>query len=122
MAHVIGPQFIALQVEDLGAAKQFYTEQLGLIPTDQGPEHAVVFQTSPIPFAIRTPSVDLSQSTRLGWGVALWLGCEQADSLHDRLRDYRVDIIETPFDGPFGRTFSFMDPFGYRLTLHGTPG
>jgi catechol 2,3-dioxygenase-like lactoylglutathione lyase family enzyme len=78
MAHITGPQFIALQVEDLEAAKRFYTEQLGLLPTEQGPEHAVVFQTSPIPFAIRTPSVDLAGSTWLGLGVALWLGCEQA--------------------------------------------
>lgn len=122
MAHVTGPGFIALQVEDLEAAKQFYTEQLGLIPTDQGPEHAVVFQTSPIPFAIRTPNVDLADSTRLGWGVALWLGCEQVDSLHNRLHEYGVDIIEPLFNGPFGRTFSFVDPFGFRLTLYGTPG
>lgn len=122
MAHVTGPQFIALQVEDLNAAKRFYVEQLGLIPTEQGPEHAVVFQTCPIPFAIRTPNVELADSARLGWGVALWLGCEQADSLHDALRDYGVDIVESPFDGPFGRTFSFEDPFGYRLNLHGTPG
>jgi len=122
MAQVTGPQFVALQVEDLQSAKRFYTEQLGLVPTDEGPEHAVVFQTQPIPFAIRTPSVDLSGSTRLGWGVALWLGCEQADTLHTRLRDYGVEIVEPPYDGPFGRTFSFVDPFGYRLTLHGTPG
>ncbi|WKD27500.1 VOC family protein [Halomonas sp. KG2] len=122
MPHVTGPQFIALQVENLEAAKQFYTEQLGLIPTDQGPEHAVVFQTLPIPFALRTPNINLADSPRLGWGVALWLGCEQADSLHERLRDYGLEIVEPPFNGPFGRTFSFVDPFGYRLTLHGTPG
>lgn len=122
MPSVVGPQFIALQVEDLNAARKFYTEQLGLVATDQGPEHAVVFQTQPIPFAIRTPSVDLQESSRLGWGVALWLGCEQADSLYQRLRAYGVEIVEAPFDGPFGRTFSFVDPFGYRLTLHGTPG
>ncbi|WP_028672130.1 VOC family protein [Saccharospirillum impatiens] len=122
MAHVTGPQFIALQVEDLEAAKRFYTEQLGLTPTDQGPPHAVVFDSTTIPFALRTPNVDLAGSTKLGWGIALWLGCEQADTLHERLKNNGVEIIEPPFDGPFGRTFSVEDPFGYRLTLHGTPG
>lgn len=122
MTQVTGPQFIALQVDDLHAAKQFYTEQLGLAPTEAGPAHAVVFDTHPIPFAIRTPSVDLADSTRLGWGVALWLACEQVDSMHERLKEYGVTIVEAPYDGPFGRTFSFEDPFGYRLTLNGTPG
>ncbi|MDB2448806.1 VOC family protein [bacterium] len=119
---VIGPGFIALQVNDLAAAKAFYTQQLGLVPSAAGPEHAVVFQQGPIPFALRTPNVDLSASAHLGWGVALWLACERADSLYQRLSDYGLEMIEPPFDGPFGRTFSVIDPFGYRLTLFGSAG
>jgi hypothetical protein len=29
-----------------------------------------------------------------------------------------VPIVTEPFDGPFGRTFSFRDPDGYVLTAH----
>lgn len=67
-------------------------------------------------------NVDLSASAHLGWGVALWLACERADSLYQRLSDYGLEMIEPPFDGPFGRTFSLIDPFGYRLTLFGSAG
>jgi len=27
--------------------------------------------------------------------------------------------VTAPFDGPFGRTFSFADPDGYVVTVHG---
>ncbi len=32
-----------------------------------------------------------------------------------------VPIVQQPFDGPFGRTFSFVDPDGYTITVHGAP-
>lgn len=121
-AKVVGPGFISLQVNDLAAAKTFYTEQLGLVPSTDGPPHAVVFQDGAIPFALRTPAVDLNDSKHLGWGLALWLECKQVDSLYRRLEAYGVAIQQSPFDGPFGRTFSMVDPFGYQLTLYGTPG
>ena len=69
----IGPSFIALQVSDLEASARFYTEELGLDRVAQSPPGAVVFATTPIPFALRVPSVDLSEVDHLGWGVALWL-------------------------------------------------
>ena len=28
------------------------------------------------------------------------------------------DVVVDPFDGPFGRTFTFTDPNGYQVTLH----
>ena len=118
MARLIGPDFIALQVRDLAVAQQFYTEQLGLVPAPQSPPNAVVFQTTPIPFAIRTPSVDLDASPHLGWGVALWIACDDADTLHTALVESGVPIVQAPFDGPFGRTFVFRDPDGYMITAH----
>jgi predicted enzyme related to lactoylglutathione lyase len=27
-------------------------------------------------------------------------------------------VVAAPIDGPFGRTFTFADPDGYRITLH----
>ena len=68
----IGPSFIALQVSDLETSARFYTEELGLDRVAQSPPGAVVFATTPIPFALRVPSVDLSEVEHLGWGVALW--------------------------------------------------
>lgn len=118
MAKVTGPDFIALQVRDIQVSRTFYTERLGLVAEQQGPPNAVVFQTQPIAFAIREPSVNLDEVTRLGWGVALWLACDDADALHSSLQSHGTKIVQQPFDGPFGRTFSIADPDGYIVTIH----
>ena len=119
MARVSGPDFVALQVRDLEASARFYEQRLGLERVPQSPPDAVVFATEPIAFAVREPLVDLGAVDRLGWGVALWLGCDDAQTLHDSLVGAGVPIAQEPFDGPFGRTFAFVDPDGYRVTVHG---
>jgi len=118
MATVVGPDFVALQVRDLAASRRFYTEVLGLVVDPHGPPNAVVFRTSPIPFAIRQAAVDLDAVPRLGWGVALWLRTDDADGLHARLVDRGVAIAQPPIDGAFGRQFAFLDPDGYQITVH----
>jgi len=121
MAKLIGPDFIALNVRDLDASRRFYTDILGLGLADRSPPDAVVFDSRPIPFAIRRPVLDLDAVTHLGWGVALWLACDDADALHDRLAAADVPIVAAPADGPFGRFFTFRDPDGYAITAHGAP-
>lgn len=118
---VTGLDFVALQVRDLEASARFYEERLGLERAEQGPPHAVVFATSPIPFAVREPlpGVDLDASDpRPGIGVALWFKADDAQALCDELRRHRVRIVAEPVDGPFGRTFSLEDPDGYVVTVH----
>lgn len=118
---VTGPDFIALQVRDLDRAAEFYETRLGLRRLPAGPPGAVLFDTAPIPFAVREPlpGVDLdAASPRPGTGVALWLHADDAQALHDRLAAAAVPIAAAPFDGPFGRTFTFADPDGYAITVH----
>lgn len=118
MARVIGPDFVALQVRDLEKSRGFYEEILGLEAVPDSPPDAVVFDTEPVPFAIRTPLVDLDATDRLGWGVALWLNCDDADQLHERLVEADTPITQSPIDGNFGRQFSFVDPDGYPIVVH----
>ena len=118
MNKLMGPDFIALQVRDLDLSKRFYTEHLNLVPVDRSPPGAILFQTMPIPFAIRTPMIDLSASERLGWGISIWLACDDADAFHAKLVSAGVKILSGLQDGPFGRFFSFQDPDGYAVTLH----
>ncbi len=118
MAKVKGPDFVALQVRDLEVSRRFYEERMGLEVSSQGPPRAVVFQTEPIPFAVREPLVDLDAVDKLGWGVALWMKCEDAQQLCESLKTEDVQIAQEPFDGPFGRTFAFVDPDGYTITVH----
>ena len=75
-----------------------------------------MFRTEPIPFAVREPMVDLGVVERLGWGVTLWLRTDDAQALHDALRDAGVQIAQAPFDSPFGRAFTLFDPDGYKVT------
>jgi len=121
MPSVTGPDFIALQVRDVEAAASFYETHLGLRRAPAGPPGAIVFTTTPVPFAVRTPlpGVDLDAATpRPGMGVALWLHADDAQGLHDHLASAGVAILSALTDGPFGRTFTFADPDGYAVTIH----
>ena len=118
MGKLIGPDFISLQVRDLEAAKLFYMKHLSLTPADRSPPGAVVFNTAPIPFAIRNPMIDLPAAERLGGGVSIWLACDDADFFHERLKTGGVTILSPLQDGPFGRFFTFQDLDGYAVTLH----
>ncbi len=68
MPHLIGPDFIGIQTEDLDAARTFYTEVVGLKVAAKSPPGAVVFDTKPVPFAVRTPLVELKGTDRLRRG------------------------------------------------------
>jgi predicted enzyme related to lactoylglutathione lyase len=115
-----GPDFISLQVRDLERSAAFYERYLGLVRNPAGPPHAVVFATEPVACAVRDllPGVDLDAVEQPGEGVAVWLHAPDAQAIHDALAGDGVTIVTEPFDGPFGRTFTFADPDGYRITLH----
>ena len=118
-ATVSGPSFLSLQVRDLAASADFYESQLGLVRAPQAPPGAVVFTTSPIPFAVRNPAPETDlDSGQPGLGVALWLVCDDAEALHENLVAAGVTIVTAPFDGPFGKTFVLRDPDGYAVTVH----
>ena len=117
---VTGPDFISLQVRDLGASQAFYEQYLGLVRSQAGPPHAVVFETKPIAFALRDliPGVDLDAVAQPGIGTAIWLHASGVQEIHDALVADGHTIVTAPFDGPFGRTFTLADLDGYQITLH----
>ncbi|MFT3888200.1 MAG: VOC family protein [Arachnia sp.] len=118
---VTGPDFIALQVRNLARAAEFYETRLGLRRTPVAPPGAVVFATTPVPFAVREPlpGVDLDAAQpHPGVGVALWLHCDDAQDLHDSLAALDTTIVRAPEPGPFGLSFTFLDLDGYAITVH----
>lgn len=117
---VTGPDFISLQVRDLEASATFYEQHLGLVRSQAGPPHAVVFATEPIAFAVRdlAPGTDLDAVAQPGVGAAIWLHATDVQAIHDGLAAAGHTIVSAPIDGPFGRTFTFADPDGYQVTLH----
>lgn len=117
---VTGPDFVSLQVRDLDASQAFYEQYLGLVRSPAGPPHAVVFDTKPVAFALRDllPGTDLDTVPQPGLGVALWLHATDVQAIHDALAAAGHPIASAPIDGPFGRTFTLIDPDGYQVTLH----
>ena len=117
---VTGPDFIALQVRDLERAANFYESVVGLTRAPVSPPHAVVFTTSPIAFAVRdaAPGVDLDSIAQPGLGVALWMHDPDVSALHTAVVAAGAKVAQEPFDGPFGKTFTFLDPDGYAITVH----
>lgn len=115
-----GPDFISLQSRDRELSAAFYEKHLGLVRVQNAPPHAVVFATTPIAFAIRDlmPGVDLDAATAPGAGISLWMHASDTQSIHDALVADGQPIAVEPFNGPFGRTFAFIDPDGYQVTLH----
>ncbi|MEU1217119.1 VOC family protein [Streptomyces sp. NPDC005790] len=85
---VTGPDFISLQARDLDASQAFYEQYLGLVRSQTGPSHAVVFDMKPIASALRDviPGTDLASVAQPGIGAAIWL--------------------------------TFADPDGYQITVH----
>jgi len=117
---VTGPDFISFQATDLNASREFYERYLGLVRSQAGPPHAVVFETTPIAFALRdlVPGTELTSVAQPGVGAAIWLHATDVQAIHDALDADGHTIVSAPIDGPFGRTFTFADPDGYHVTLH----
>jgi predicted enzyme related to lactoylglutathione lyase len=117
---VTGPDFISLQVRDLQRSATFYEQYLGMARSQAGPPHAVVFDTTPAAFAVRdvVEGLDLAAIPQPGQGIAVWLHATDTQAIHDALAAAGTTIVVDPFDGPFGRTFTFTDPDGYQITLH----
>lgn len=122
MAKLRGPDFISLQVRDFAAARAFYTETLGL-PVDSrfDTPDFVLFDTNSIPFALSATKVNLDEAPQPGWGVTLWIDCDNVDQLHATLIAAGTTIITPPYDSPFGRAFVFADRDGYRITANQNP-
>ncbi|HET8845950.1 MAG TPA: VOC family protein [Ktedonobacteraceae bacterium] len=122
MAKLLGPDFMSLQVRDLSASRAFYTDILGFTVDERfdTPEF-VLFETNSIPFALAAARVNLDEAPQPGWGMALWIDCDQVDELHATLTAEGATIVTPPYDGPFGRTLVFADPDGYRITANKNP-
>jgi len=113
--------FVSLQVSNLDASRQFYTEVLGFEPLATEQPDACVFATqSGAVFAIRKPMVDLQAVDRLGWGVGLWFNVTHLDEFLHRIHG-QATLVRGIQATPFGNTAVIADPDGYTLTLLEVP-
>lgn len=119
-AGISGPGFVSLQVRDVAAAADFYEHTIGLKRDPQEFPGVVAFLSSPIPFAVRpqAPGMNLDSLPTPGAGIAVWFKAVDGQAAYEVISQAGVTIVKPPFDGPFGRTFIFADPDGYRITVY----
>lgn len=111
--------FMSVQVRDLEASQEFYTQVIGFGATEHSRPGALVFQeTQGAIFAIRLPLPGTDTSKDLGLGVGLWFAVEDADAVHAQIVSRGGQVVSPPQPGPFGRMFVVRDPDGYQLTFH----
>lgn len=117
---ISGPGFVSLMVRDLATAADFYEHTVGLQRDPLGFPGAVAFKSSPIPFAVlqAPPGVNLDSLPTPGLGVSVWLKAADGQAAYEALSKAGVTIRKPPYDGPFGRTFVFVDPDGYPITVY----
>lgn len=103
-------------MKDVEAAGTFWAELVALKPSAHSPPGARVFETSPIPFAIR--SARSGEPFASGQGVAVWF------SVSGDVDEFRAALLqrggepEEVHDGPFGRRVTLPAPGGFTVTLH----
>ena len=116
------PDFVSFQVRDREASARFYEDLIGLTRLPAPNPAAVVFGSpdGAVAFAVRDPfpGVDLDAIGELGAGVGVWFRTADARALHATLVEQGVEIVQEPFEGPFGTQFALRDPDGYVVTLH----
>lgn len=110
--------FASLQVNNLEASKNFYTQQLGFEIGDTNPQACVFkYNQGEASFAIRTP-LEPIEGKELGIGVALWFAVnENVDELKAQFISNGVTTAGPIIETPFGRAFHVKDQDGYKLTF-----
>lgn len=111
--------FASLQVRDLEASKDFYTNKLGFELADMAVPGACIFKykNGEASFAIRNPMGDLEDKA-LGVGVSLWFAIdEKIEDLQARLTEMNVTLLGPIAPTPFGKMLTAKDPDGYNITF-----
>lgn len=112
-------EFASLQVRDLEASKDFYTNKLGFEPLEIGNPEAVVFKYNKgeASFAIRKPIGNID-GKELGIGTSLWFAIDGTiEKLKEQFEDRKIPILGGINQTPFGRTLMIKDLDGYVLTF-----
>jgi len=111
--------FASLQVRNLEASKEFYTNKLGFELSEMKNPDACIFKykQGEASFAIRKPIGNLD-GKELGVGASLWFAIdEKIEDLQTRLTEKEVTLLGPVNNTPFGKTLMAKDPDGYIITF-----
>ena len=105
----------SLQVPDVAAAVDFYTERMGFALGFTAPEGG-----PPTIAGVNLGEVQvfLESGTPAPSGTAVYFVVGNADELFEAQRSQGVEVVEQPGDRPYGlRDYAVRDPYGYRLAF-----
>ena len=110
--------FASLQVKNLEASKDFYTQKLGFEIDNSNPQACIFkYNQGQASFAIRAP-LEPIEGKDLGTGVALWFAVnENVDELKEKFIAKEITTAGPIIETPFGRAFHIKDLDGYKLTF-----
>jgi predicted enzyme related to lactoylglutathione lyase len=101
-----GLQYVILHVDDMEAARSFYTEKLGFTVELEAPGFIQFKQLGAgATFAVSKAEPGLDP-------IELWWFVDNADAVHTDLRAKGVQIVTPPHDEPFGRALAIKDSSG----------
>ena len=106
--------YIEFPVDDVGAAKRFYSAAFGWKFTDYGPDYAA-FEDGRITGGFRG-----GESARPG-GPLVVLYAVDLEAVQRSVEAAGGRITTPPFDFPGGRRFHFHDPNGHELAVWSDP-
>ena len=113
MAHVI--DYIEISVDDLPAAKEFYSKALGWAFNDYGPGYAGIQDP-------RNPGNEFGGLTQepasRGDGVTALMSTDDADAALEAVTAAGGTVVAPMHDYPGGRRFTFADPSGNVLGVY----
>jgi catechol 2,3-dioxygenase-like lactoylglutathione lyase family enzyme len=117
---ISGPSFVSLLVRDAKVSADFYEKKLGFRRDTEVFPTGVGFLTYPIPFAViqAPPGVDLNSMPRPITTPAVWFKTANSQVIHDALVEAGFTILRAPWNGRFGRQFTFIDPDGYAINIY----
>lgn len=98
-----GLQFVIRHVQDMAAARAFYTEKMGFEVVTDSPNFVQFAAPTGATFALSLTANPDDMPIELWWVV------EDADATYAELEAKGVEIATPLKDEPFGRTFAIKD-------------
>ncbi len=108
--------FTMYPVQDMGRARKFYEDDLGLQVSANWDDKWVEYEVGGGVFAITDSLPNSRPAANAGGSIAFEV--DDVDGLTQKLRSRGVRILHEPFSTPVCRMSAVMDPEGNAVMLH----
>lgn len=110
--------FILLFVKDPAISATFYAQIFNLKPVEQSSTFALFALNNGVMLGLWSHKTAEPEVTALPGAMEIAFADEDVDALYDRCKHLRINVIQTPTEMDFGRTFVALDPDGHRIRIY----